>query len=77
MKFLKAIIGVQAAVMLYLFWENSTIKEQIVESAVALSRSTKRIERLNDELEHTKRNLSMCRYTLDKYSEHLLNDQHE
>ena len=69
MKFLKAILGVQVAVILYLFWENTTLKEHIIESADAVSKSTKRIERLNDEVDAARRALSSCRFEVNKYYE--------
>lgn len=77
MKLLKTILGVQAAVILYLFWENTTLKDQIVESADAVSKSTKRIERLSDEVEAARRALSSCRYEVNKYNDPQLIEQQD
>ena len=75
MRFLKTIIGVQTLVIMYLFWENNNINGKIIESADAVSKSTKRIERLNDELDATRRSLGNCIFELDKYSEFQINQQ--
>lgn len=77
MKLLKTILGVQAAVILYLFWENTTLKDHIVESADAVSKSTKRIERLSDEVEAARRALSSCRYEVNKYNDPQLIEQQD
>ena len=67
MKLLKTIIGVQVAIIFLLIWENSTLKGHIVESASAVSKSTKRIEQLNNEVESARRALSGCQYEVNKY----------
>jgi len=66
-KLLKAILGVQIVVIVYLFWENATLKDHLVDSVDAVNKSTKRIEKLNDEIDVTRRALNGCRYEVNKY----------
>ena len=65
-KSLKFIVAIQAGIIIYLARSNMELKDRIVESADAVSRSTTKIERLKKETsELTMRNESL-EYLLDQ-----------
>lgn len=69
MKYLKLIVCVQAVALLYLFRENSDLKQHLIDSADVVSRSTKKIESLRDAVDTERSRANSCEYTLDKYRE--------
>ena len=71
MRALKIVICVQAIALLYLFRENGIMKEHIIESADAVSKSTKKIENQSSELSLARQKLGECKYELGKTQDQL------
>ncbi len=75
MKFLKVLAFVQALLVVYLWRENTELKEHILSSADAVAQATKKIEKLNGQLSDAQMKESTCRYVLNKYNDQLINQE--